>query len=98
MKAIKKPRSVIDKWIHFDRGFKHADVAHAIGVELGWYSVALERPWDHFTPSMMQKMSILLDRPLPEVFWACWMKPESDIKEDRRLLDALAVLNKAGVR
>jgi hypothetical protein len=47
---------------------------------------------------MMQKMSILLDRPLPEVFWACWMKPESDIKEDRRLLDALAVLNKAGVR
>lgn len=91
------PNSVIEKWLHHDNKFTISELASLLGVEPSWYKLAIRAPWDHVTPAMMEKMAVLLYRPLPEVFWACWMRPEHMTTSTAKL-EAIAALNKMGVK
>lgn len=91
------PNSVIEKWLHHDKNFTYSDVSAVLDVDSRWYVIAIRAPWDFITPSMMEKLSVLVDKPLPEVFWACWMRPEHMTEGDEGRLRAISALNKAGI-
>jgi len=89
--------SIIEKWLHYDKSLKKDVVARILGEEYLWYKSAIRAPWRHMTPSHMEKLAILAGKTLPEVFWACWVRPEHMTNGDRRRLEAISILGKIGV-
>lgn len=98
MSQIKKPRSTIDKWLHFDKAYTHKQVCHAIEFSTHHYHHALEKPWEYFTPALMEKLAFLADKTITEVFWACYKRPYKYIFEDNAKLRTMAALERAGIK
>jgi len=95
---MKTYRSVVDKWLHFDKNFTHKGICTALGIEEDKYILYLNKPWDYFTVSQMEKLAYLLEKDLPEVFWACYKKPYSEAAYDEKLLKTIQALERAGIK
>lgn len=107
---LKKPRTTIEKWLHFDRNYTHKQVYIPLKITPNRYVFYLERPWGYtiteegketytgFTIVQMEKMAYLLDKSITEVFWACYKKPYSEIHHDDKQLRVIAALERAGIR
>jgi len=95
---MQKPRSVIHKWLHFDKSYSVKQVRTVLGFEPSQYMSAMERPWEHFTVLHMEKIAYLLDKSVGEIFWACYKRPYSYIFEDDAKLRTVSALERAGIR
>lgn len=90
--------SVIHKWLHFDKNHKKSDVREILGMKPMVYEHALEKPYDYFTITHIEKLSILLERDIAEVFYACYKKPIKDVIHDKKLVETMQALDRAGIK
>jgi len=91
------PKSVIDKWINFDSGVDKSTAMRVLDIPDRKYRHFMEKPWKHFTIEHMKKASILANRSLIEVFWACYKKPYSEIADDDDQIRLNQALERAGI-
>lgn len=92
------PKSTIDKWLHHDRNYTNKQVYKALNIDGQQYRYYMEKPWEYFTIVQMEKLAFLLDKPVTEVFFACYKRPYKDIFNDDAQLRVAAALERAGIR
>lgn len=92
MKKYNTPKSVIDKWLHYDRNITRKSMCELLGIDPRSYSHALEAPRKHFTAEHMAKISAITKKDIAVVFWACFHRPINSVidnDKERRKIEAV---------
>lgn len=98
-KETKVYRSVLEKWLHYDRDFTQETVRKIVKIEDVYeYVKALGKPWEYFTIVQMEKIAFLLEKDLTEVFWACYKRPYREAVYDEQRLKLIQAIEKAGIK
>ena len=95
---MSQPKSVLDNWLHYERNYTHKHVYVALDINPREYQYYLESPWRYFTVQDMEKLTVLLDKSISEIFWACYKKPYKEVAHDIKKLRLYAALERAGIR
>ncbi len=72
--GIDAPASALEKRLHYEKTYNKKSVATLLGLSGQDYAYAMEKPHIHITVEMMEKLSILLECDVLEVFWLCYRR------------------------
>jgi hypothetical protein len=72
-------------------------IADLLKIDHRAFRHCMERPWNHITIMQMEKIAILLEKDVVEVFWACYKRPLKEMAEKKQLELYLA-LERQGIR
>jgi hypothetical protein len=97
-KPLNKPRSVIEKWLHYDRDFTPLVVRDVLHLDTYRYDKLLSNPSEHLTIKKMETLAALLGKDIIEVFFAAYRKPYSEISHDLNAVKLNDALEQLGIK
>ena len=87
-------KSVIDKWLHEENGYSKQEIRALLKLGVVEYEHYLERPRDYFTVAQMEKIAVLVNRNIAEVFFGCYKRPIGEIINDPKKIETNQALDR----
>jgi hypothetical protein len=95
-KTVRRPKSVIDKWLFYDRTYTPQLVTKILEIKPLQLASYMSHPRIHFTIHQMERIAPLVGKDIVEVFWACYIEDMLTMAEKDKL-DLYYALQRNGI-